>query len=84
MACPPARRTELYNAYKDWCAFNRINPVSARRLYGSVWEIFRVEMQRSNGRGVLRGLKIVDETTATDADGGRRGTRGTKGAGTIS
>ena len=40
-------RTVLYAAYKDWCVFNRNNPVSARRLYKSVWEIFRVKMNRS-------------------------------------
>ena len=34
--------TQLYNAYKDWCAFNRLNPVSARHLYSSVRDILRV------------------------------------------
>ena len=69
-------RTELYNAYKDWCVFNRITPVSARRLYNSVWEIFRVKMNRSNGRRVLRGLQLVDETTPTDADRAQRAEAG--------
>ena len=69
-------RTVLYSAYKDWCAFNSINPVSARRLYNSVWEIFRVKMNRSNGRRVLRGLQLVDETTPTDADRAQRAEAG--------
>ena len=34
--------TQLYNAYKDWCAINHLNPDSAHRLYSSVWEILRV------------------------------------------
>ena len=29
-------RTVLYAAYKDWCAFNRLKPVSPQRLYKSV------------------------------------------------
>ena len=69
-------RTVLYGAYKDWCVFNRTNPVSPRRLYKSVWEIFRVKMNRSNGRRVLRGLQIVDETTPTDADRAQRAEAG--------
>ena len=69
-------RTEVYAAYKDWCVFNRTNPVSPRRLYKSVWEIFRVKMNRSNGRRVLRGLQIVDETTPTDADRAQRAEAG--------
>ena len=31
--------TELYAAYKDWCIFNRFSPESARRFYGSIWEV---------------------------------------------
>ena len=69
-------RTEVYAAYKDWCVFNRTNPVSPHRLYKSVWEIFRVKMNRSNGRRVLRGLQIVDETTPTDADRAQRAEAG--------
>ena len=44
-------RTELCRLYKDWCVFNRINPVSARRLYKSVWEIFRVKTQQQSASG---------------------------------
>ena len=52
-------RTVLYGAYKDWCVFNRINPVSARRLYKSVWEIFRVDTLKRRDRRVLQGIKLV-------------------------
>ena len=69
-------RTVLYGAYKDWCVFNHLTPVSARRLYSSIWEIFRVKMNRSNGRRVLRGLQLVDETTPTDADRAQRAEAG--------
>ena len=54
-------RTELYNAYKDWCALNRLNPVSAHRLYNSVWEIFRIKTHKRHGRRVLQGLQLVSE-----------------------
>ena len=47
-------RTELCRLYKDWCVFNRINPFSARRLYKSVWEIFRVKTQKRHRRECFR------------------------------
>ena len=59
--------TQLYNAYKDWCASNRLNPLSARRLYSSVWEILRVNTHKTHGRRVLRGIQIIPETTQTGA-----------------
>ena len=61
-------RTDLYAAYKDWCVFDRVNPVSARRLYRSVWEIFRVGVEKSNGRRLFRGITLADEGTSADAD----------------
>ena len=54
-------RTDLYAAYKDWCASNRLNPVGAHRLYTSVWEIFRVETLKRRDRRVLQGLQLVSE-----------------------
>ena len=54
-------RTELYDAYKDWCASNRLNPVGAHRLYTSVWEIFRVGTLKRRDRRVLQGLQLVSE-----------------------
>ena len=54
-------RTVLYGAYKDWCVFNRNNPVSARRLYKSVWEIFRVDTHKRRDRRVFQCLKLVSE-----------------------
>ena len=80
--CSPYKemnRTELYNAYKDWCALNRLNPVSAHRLYSSVWEIFRVETHKRHGRRVLCGLQLVSEDTEspqTGADGAGGSDRG--------
>ena len=61
--------TQLYNAYKDWCIFNRLNPLSARRLYSSVWEMLRVNTHNTHGRGMLRGIQIIPETTQTGAEG---------------
>ena len=46
--------TELYNAYKDWCIFNRLSPDSARRLYSSVWEILRVKTHKTHGRRLFK------------------------------
>ena len=57
-------RTKLYGDYRDWCAINRVNPVSARRLYKSVWDIFRVETHKRRDCRVFQGLKLVSE----DAD----------------
>ena len=60
-------RTVLYGAYKDWCVFNRINPVSARRLYKSIWEIFRVDTHNSHGRRLFKGIRLIPETPQTGA-----------------
>ena len=54
-------RTVLYGAYNDWCLLNRIKPVSARRLYKSIWEIFRVKTQKRHRSRVLQGLQLVSE-----------------------
>ena len=62
-------RTEMYAAYKDWCVFNRFNPVGAHRLYKSVWEIFRVETRNTHGRRLFRGIQLVTETTQAGAAG---------------
>ena len=62
-------RTELCRLYKDWCVFNRNNPVSARRLYKSVWEIFRVKTQKRHRSRVLQGLRLLSE----DAEAPQRG-----------
>ena len=62
-------RTEVYAAYKDWCALNRLNPVSAHRPYSSVWEIFRVETRNTHGRRLFRGIRLVTETTQAGAAG---------------
>ena len=66
----------MYAAYKDWCVFNRINPESARRFYGSIWDIFRIKMGKSNGRRLFKarpvldtgGIRLVEERTSADAD----------------
>ena len=53
--------TQLYNAYKDWCASNNLNPVGAHRLYTSVWEIFRISTLKRHRRRVLQGIQLVSE-----------------------
>ena len=70
-------RTELYGAYKSWCDVHRFSPVSARRFYSSVWDVFRVETHNTHGRRLLKarpvldtgGIRLVPETTQTGAEG---------------
>ncbi len=54
-------RADLYAAYKDWCAANRFRPVRPHQLYNAVWDIFRVETRKTNGRRVLHGLRLASE-----------------------
>ena len=54
-------------AYKDWRVFNRISPDSARRFYGSIWDIFRIKMEKSNGRRLFKGIRLISETQQTGA-----------------
>ena len=60
-------RTELYAAYKDRCVFNRFSPESARHFYGSIWDVFRIQTRNTNGRRLLRGIRLVPETTPDSA-----------------
>ena len=46
---------------------NRLNSVSARRLYDSVRDILRAKTHNTHGRRVLRGIQIIPETTQTGA-----------------
>ena len=52
-------RTELYRLYMAWCNLFRTYPVSARRLYKSVSDVFKVSTSRSNGRRLLRGITLI-------------------------
>ena len=49
----------MYATYKDWCALNRFSPESARRFYGSIWDIFRIKMEKSNGRRLFKGIQLL-------------------------
>ena len=64
-------RTDLYSSYKDWCAANRQDPVSAHRLYTSVRDIYRIDTHNSHGRRLFKGIQLVPETQ-TGADGADR------------
>ena len=68
-------RTVLYAAYKDWCVFNRNNPVSARRLYSSIWDVFRIKMDRSHGRRLFKGIQLlpVEELALNAVEAGAQG-----------
>ena len=68
-------RTVLYSAYKDWCALNRITPVSPRRLYSSIWEIFRIKTDRSHGRRLFKGIQLlpVEELALNAVEAGAQG-----------
>ena len=69
-------RTDLYAAYKDWCALNRVKPVTAHHLYNSVWETFRIKTHKRRGRRVLQGIQLVSE----DAESSQLGAEGAEGA----
>ena len=68
-------RTVLYTAYKDWCALNRLNPVSARRFYSSIWEIFRIKTDRSHGRRLFKSIQLlpVEELALNAVEAGAQG-----------
>ena len=69
-------RTDLYAAYKDWCVFNRFTPDSARRLYSSIWDVFRVKTDKSNGRRLFKSIRLLDERTSTDIERAQRAEAG--------
>ena len=68
-------RTEVYSAYKDWCVFNRFRPESARRFYGSIWDIFRIKTVRSHGRRLFKGIQLlpVEELALNAVEAGAQG-----------
>ena len=72
---PPLDRTVLYDAYKDWCVFNRFSPESARRFYGSIWDIFRIKTYRSHGRRLFKGIQLlpVEEPALNAVEAGAQG-----------
>ena len=55
-------RTELYVAYKSWCDVHRFSPVSARRFYGSVWDVFRIKAFKTGRHRLLKGIRLIPET----------------------
>ena len=54
-------RTDLYRAYKKWCAFHRTKPVSAHRLYTTLRETLGIETNMSHGRRIFRGVRLLPE-----------------------
>ena len=59
-------RSDLYRAYKRWCAFNKTRPVSAQAFYQIVKETLGIHTSRNNGRRVLSGIRINDETAGDE------------------
>ena len=51
-------RSDLYRAYKKWCAFNKTRPVSAHRLYTAVHETLDIVTNMSNGRRIFRDIRL--------------------------
>ena len=51
-------RSDLYRAYKKWCAFNKTRPVSAHRLYTAVHETLDIPTSMSNGRRIFRDIRL--------------------------
>ena len=56
-----------------------INPVSAHRLYNSVWDIFRIDTHNSHGRRLFKGIQLVpvkgpeDEPAPNAVEAGAQG-----------
>ena len=61
-------RTELYGAYTSWCDVHRFSPVSARRFYSSVWDVFRIETHNTNGRRLMKGIRFIPKMDPPGAD----------------
>ncbi len=53
-------RSELYTAYKKWCALHKVKPVRPQILYQTVNEILGVSTYKSNGRRLLNGIRLAD------------------------
>lgn len=51
-------RSDLYRAYKEWCAFNETKTVSAHRLYTAVHETLDIVTSMSNGRRIFRDIRL--------------------------
>ena len=51
-------RSDLYRAYKDWCAFQKIKPLSAHRLYAAAHETLNIATSMSNGRRIFRDVRL--------------------------
>ncbi len=49
-------------------ALDRFSPISARRFYNSVWETFRAETHKTNGRRLFRSIRLIPEPVPTGAD----------------
>ena len=54
-------RTDLYTAYKDWCAFHLLRPSSPQKFYQSIKEILGIETTRNKGRRMLNGIRLTDQ-----------------------
>ncbi len=51
-------RSDLYRAYKKWCAVHTVRPVRAHRLYSAVHETLNIPTNMSNGRRIFRDIRL--------------------------
>lgn len=52
-------RTDLYTAYKKWCAIHSVRPVRPQILYQTIQEALGVSTRKSNGRRMLEGIRLA-------------------------
>lgn len=54
-------RTDLYTAYRKWCAFHLLRPPSPQKFYQSIKEILGIQTTRNKGRRMLNGIRLTDK-----------------------
>ena len=42
-------------------------------IYSSIWDVFRVKAQKSDGRGLFSGIQLIPEAVPAGAEGAQRG-----------
>ncbi len=59
-------RSNIYRAYKTWCALHKVSPVRPQILYQSVCEILGIPMSKNRGRRVFSGIRLAADTLESE------------------
>lgn len=63
-------RSELYTAYKKWCAIHGVRAVRPQILYQTIQEALGVFTRKSNGRRLLEGIRLAHAEYVEDERAG--------------